>query len=114
MAQKGSKQTKVAYEKGEALMKTLSVVGDVSGRKMFGGFGIFTDDAMFALVSSQGEIHFKVDETNQAKYEAAGSMRFHRMPYFQLPDEILQNDAELFAWAKESMAIAKASKKKKK
>jgi DNA transformation protein and related proteins len=114
MGEKGVKQTKVAYEMGEALVKTLSVIGDVNGRKMFGGYGIFTEDAMFAMVSSKGDIHFKVDDSNRQNYEAAGSLQFHNMPYYQLPEAIFQNEDVLFAWAKESMAIAQASKKKKK
>ena len=114
MGEKDAKQTKAAYETGEALVKTLSVVGDLNGRKMFGGYGIFEDGNMFALVSSEGHIHFKVDETNRAKYDAAGSVQFHNMPYFQLPNAIFQNDGDLFAWAKESIAIARAAKKKKK
>ncbi|WP_420641430.1 TfoX/Sxy family protein [Candidatus Leptofilum sp.] len=108
------KQTKPAYETGETLVSTLSVLGDVNGRKMFGGVGIFVEDAMFALVSSDNVIHFKVDDSNRAKYEAAGAAQFHNMPYYKLPDAIFQNDDDLFAWAKESMAIARASKKKKK
>lgn len=114
MAEKGAKKSRVAYEMGEALVKTLSVVGDVNGRKMFGGYGIFIEDAMFAMVSSDGEIHFKVDDSNRAKYEAAGSSQFHKMPYYQLPTAVFQNDDELLAWAKESIAIAQATKKKKK
>jgi DNA transformation protein len=113
MGEKGAKRTKIAYEMGEALVKTLSVLGDVNGRKMFGGYGIFIEDAMFAMVSSQGEIHFKVDDGNRSKYEATGSLQFHNMPYYQLPEAIFQNEDELFAWAKESMAIAYANKKKK-
>ena len=109
-----AKQTKAAYETGAALAQTLSVLGDVNGRKMFGGYGIFIEEAMFALVSSDNVIHFKVDDSNRANYEAAGSTQFHNMPYYQLPAAICQNDDDLFAWAKESMAIAKASKKKKK
>ncbi len=110
----GDKKTNPAYEIGEALLKTLSVVGDVNGRKMFGGYGIFAEDAMFALVSSDGDIHFKVGDSNRAKYEAAGSKQFHHMPYFQLPEAIYQEDDDLFAWAKESIAIAHATKKRKK
>ena len=113
MVKKGAKQTSAAYKTGEALVKTLSVIGEINGRKMFGGFGVFIEDAMFALVSNEGNIHFKVDESNRAKYEAAGASQFHNMPYYQLPDTIFQNDDDLFAWAKESMAIARASKKKK-
>ncbi|GJM40064.1 MAG: hypothetical protein DHS20C20_03460 [Ardenticatenaceae bacterium] len=108
------KPMKPAYETGETLIKTLSVIGDVNGRKMFGGYGIFIEDAMFAMVSSDNVIHFKIDDTNRAKYEAAGETQFHKMPYFTLPKPILENEDDLFSWAKESMAIAQASKKKKK
>lgn len=114
MGKKDSQKTKAAYEIGEALLKVLSVVGDVNGRKMFGGYGIFTEGAMFVLISKEGDIHFKVDDSNRSKYEAAGSQQFMNMPYYQLPDAIYQEDDDLFAWAKESMAIAHANKKKKK
>ena len=114
MAEKGAKKSNVAYEMGDTLIKTLSVVADVNGRKMFGVYGIFADGDMFVLISKEGQIHFKVDDSNRAKYEAAGSLRFHRMPYYQLPDAILENDEDLFEWAKESIAIAHATKKKKK
>ncbi|WP_420628581.1 TfoX/Sxy family protein [Candidatus Leptofilum sp.] len=110
----GTKQTKPAYETGETLVSTLSVLGDVNGRKMFGGYGIFIEGAMFALVSSDNVIHFKVGGSNRAKYEAAGASQFHKMPYYQLPDAVYQNDDDLFAWAKESMTIARATQKKKK
>jgi DNA transformation protein len=80
---------------------------------MFGGYGIFIKDAMFAMVSSDNVIHFKVDDTNRAKYEAAGATQFHSMPYYTLPNEFFENDDALFAWAKESIAIAKNSKKQK-
>ena len=113
MSKKEAKQTKAAYERGEALVSTLSVLGDVNGRKMFGGYGIFIEDAMFALVSSDNVIHFKVDDTNRAKYEAAGAAQFHNMPYYQLRATVFQNDDDLFAWAKESITIAQNSKKKK-
>ena len=113
MGEKDAKQTGVPAEIGEALIKTLLVLGDVNGRKMFGGYGIFIEDAMFALVSSQGDIHFKVDDSNRPQYEAAGSLQFHNMPYYQLPEAIFQDDESLFTWAKESIAIARASKKKK-
>ncbi|MCP4417644.1 MAG: TfoX/Sxy family protein [Chloroflexi bacterium] len=114
MAKKEPKQTNPAYTIGESLLNTLSVVGDVNGRKMFGGYGIFAEGAMFVLVSKAGDIHFKVDDTNRQKYEAAGSQQFMNMPYFQLPDAVYQQDDDLFAWAKESIAIAQAAKKKKK
>ena len=113
MSEKKPKQTNVAYKIGETLLKILSVVGDLNGRKMFGGYGIFADGAMFVLISKEGDIHFKVDDSNRPKYEAAGSQQFMNMPYYRLPDAIYQQDDDLFAWAKESIAIAQASKKRK-
>lgn len=113
MGEKDAKQTKAAYETGATLVQSLSAIGDVNGRKMFGGYGLFIEDAMFALVSGDNVIHFKVDDSNRAKYEATGAAQFHNMPYYQLPNAISQNDDDLFAWAKESMTIARASKKRK-
>ena len=108
------KQTKPAYETGEALVKLFSVLGDVNGRKMFGGYGIFIEGAMFALVTSDNVFHLKVDDSNRAKYAASAAAQFQNMPYYQPPTHILQNDDALLAWAKESMAVASASKKKQK
>ena len=89
-------------------------------RKMFGGVGIFSEESgnMFALISSDDVVYFKVDDTNRAEYEAAGAAQFHRMPYFQIPDDVLNDEkGELRAWVIKSADIAArapAKKKKKK
>jgi DNA transformation protein len=79
---------------------------------MFGGYGIFHKGDMFALISGS-ELYFKVDDTNRAAYDAAGSHRFVPMPYYSVPAEVLENEAEMNDWARTSVAIGHATAKKK-
>ena len=62
---------------------------------MFGGVGIFIDEGMFALITSDDLFHFKVDDSNRAAYETAGMPRFGRMPYYQVPEEVQESEDEL-------------------
>ena len=113
MGKKGAKLTQEATRASERLVRKLSVLGDVSSRKMFGGYGIFECDAMFALITSEGKIHFKVDHSNRKRFEDAGSEKHGKMPYFTVPEHVLKNEQKLHEWAKVSMAIAHATKAKK-
>lgn len=113
MGQKGAKLTEEATRNSEELVKKLSGLGDISSRKMFGGYGIFENGAMFALISSEGVVHFKTDDSNRIRYEKAGTDRHGKMPYYAVPDPVLQNDAELQTWAQESIAVAHAAKRKR-
>jgi DNA transformation protein len=79
---------------------------------MFGGYGIFHEGDMFALISGS-TLYFKVDDTNRAAYDAAGSNRFKPMPYYSVPADVLENRDELHAWARTSIAIGHATAKKK-
>jgi DNA transformation protein len=87
--------------------ETLRDLGDVSWRKMFGGAGLYLGGAMFALVDPDAQLHLKVDDTNRARFEAAGSERFRRMPYYAVPAEVLDDPALLLEWAAESAAVAR-------
>ena len=112
MGTKGSKLTQKATTVCEQVVRDLVPLGDVSQRKMFGGYGIFESTAMFALIDSQGEVYLKVDDSNRSRFEDAGAQRHGRMPYFQVPAEVLADSDLLCDWAKDSIAIAHASKKK--
>ena len=73
MGQKGAKLIPAATDAAEQLVKRLSVLGEVTSRKMFGGYGIFESGSMFVLVTSNGVAHLKVDDTNVTRFEKAGS-----------------------------------------
>ena len=97
------------------VMGLLAPAGGVSSKSMFGGFGLFHDGAMFALVSG-ASLFFKVDDSNRSGYEQAGSKQYKPMPYYQVPAEVLEDTAGLLDWARASMTVAhlSAGKKKKK
>ncbi len=110
MGQKGAKLTQEATEVAELLVEKLATLGNVTSRKMFGGYGIFESGSMFGLVTSGGVAHLKVDDSNRAKFEKAGAEQFGRMPYFAIPPNVLKNTRSLRAWASASLVIAKSAK----
>lgn len=92
-------------------MERLGPLGEVSSRAMFGGWGIFERDAMFALISG-ATLYFKVDDASRAAYEAVGSGPYGRMPYYEVPGDVLEEPARLAEWVREAMAVALAAPKK--
>jgi len=88
------------------LVESLSELGDVSWKKMFGGAGIFIGGSMFALVDSDAQLHLKVNDSNRAQFETAGSEKHGRMPYYTAPADILEDPALLLEWARTSATIA--------
>lgn len=104
----------------EFLRERLAIIGQISFRKMFGGAGIYHQGFFFALVASD-ELYFKVDDTNRADYEALGIGPFKpfddkpgTMSYYQVPVEVLEDDAELKPWAERAISCARTAAAKKK
>ena len=95
------------------IVDKLSGVGDVSSRAMFGGYGIFNEGLMFALISD-GVLYFKVDDSNREMYEKADSSKFqHGISYWEVPTEVFEDTAKLYEWANSSIGIAQAKAEKK-
>ncbi|NER14722.1 transcriptional regulator [Leptobacterium flavescens] len=107
MGVKGDKLTNASVLAAEALVEQLNDIGSISSKKMFGGHGIFHEGKMFGIVDSKGQCYLKADKANKAEYEAAGSHQHSRMPYFSIPDAVLENREELLNWAKRSIDISK-------
>ena len=73
---------------------------------MFGGYGIFHEGLMFALISDD-TLYFKVNDSNRARYQEAGSRPFpHGISYWEAPAEVLEDDSKLQEWATVSINIA--------
>ena len=107
MGQKGDKLTSASGKSAENIKSRLARIGDIRVKKMFGGYGIFEQDKMFGLIDSQGVVFFKIDETNLAKFEEAASTKHSKMPYYSVPEDVLNNDALLEEWAGISIRISK-------
>ena len=96
----------------DQIMDLLAPIGDVHSRAMFGGYGIFHEGDMFALISSS-TLYFKVDDSNRALYEGAGSDKFGRMPYYEVPHDVFEEYEELHKWANISVAVGHVAATKK-
>ena len=97
----------------------LTPMGPVTGRRMFGGFGIFMEGLMFGLVADN-VLYLKVDDGNRPRYEAAGSQPFTyqgkskpiQMSYWKVPEDVFDDGASLVEWGTEAHAAARRAKRK--
>ena len=106
MGVRGSKMSHGSVEAAEFLVSKLSAINGISSKRMFGGHGIFHDGKMFGIVDPKGACYLKADNTNRSDFEAKGSNQHSRMPYFSIPDLVMDDAAVLTEWAKRSIAIA--------
>ncbi len=97
----------------DRVLDKLAPLENLSWRSMFGGFGIFAEASMFGLISGSS-LFFKVDDSNLAAYEEVGSSKHGPMPYYRVPEAILEDNARLLEWAHASVTVAQAKPKKKK
>lgn len=107
MGIKGDKLTQDSIIVAELIMERLASIGNISIKKMFGGHGIFCEGNMFGIVNSKGEAYLKADETNKPDYDENGSHQHGKMPYFSIPDEVMNDPDQLVEWSKKSIVIAK-------
>jgi DNA transformation protein len=88
-------------------------------RSMFGGFGVFLGDTMFALIADD-VLYFKVDEQTLADFQDAGSQPFtysrggkpRQMSYYTAPDGALEHIEALHPWADRAVGAAKRNRKR--
>jgi len=107
----------VNKEYAQFVQDQLSEFGEVEMKGMFGGIGIFKDGLMFAKIGGD-TFRLKVDDSNKQQFEDKGMKPYHSetkkkgMPYWEVPQEVLEDKTELAKWAKQSFDIAVATKKK--
>jgi len=112
VGKKSVKQSPLAKEFAAEMVEALTPVGDVRSRPMFGGYGIFTDGTMFALIDREATLFFRADSSTKSRYEAAGSMQHNPMPYFEVPKNVTDDYSEFIEWAKQAVEVAHSAKKK--
>ena len=80
---------------------------------MFGGYGIFHEGLMFALIS-EDNLYFKVNESNLYIYEKAQSQPFpHGISYWEVPSDVLEDNIRLHELARISIEIAQEAARTK-
>ena len=104
----------------EYIMERLSVLGDISSRRMFGGAMLSFDGLAFALIADD-VFYFKTDDGNRSDFEDAGMKGFqpfgkksYTMQYYEVPVDVLEDNDQLRDWAMKAVEVARRSNVKKK
>ena len=94
-------------------LELLSPLGAATARRMFGGWGIYLEGLMFALIAFE-RLYLKVDDTTRAQWEAAGCEPFVyegkgkpvRMSYYTPPHEAMEAPDLMLPWARMALGAA--------
>lgn len=84
----------------------LGGIPGITSKAMFGGYGIYKDGKIFAIIVD-GELYFKVDDNTVLDFKKLGSSQFtyekkdgkkYAMNYWLLPEEIMEDNEKLELW----------------
>jgi DNA transformation protein len=98
-----------------------SAFGEVTARSMFGGWGLYHQGVMFALIA-EDVLYLKADAANRGAFEAVGMEPFlyqkgdgstATMSYWEAPPPALEDPQEMVAWAQGAYEAALRGKKKR-
>lgn len=86
---------------------------------MFGGYGVFLGNTMFALITDY-VLYFKVDDQTLADFQDAGSEPFtyarggkcRQKSYYMAPDGMLEETETLYSWAERAIGAVKRSRER--
>jgi DNA transformation protein and related proteins len=102
------------------VLEQLAPLSNVSSGRFFGGVGLSSSGTQFAMIMGNS-LYFVVDAVTRAKYQAMGSKHFsyatqkrrvdvHK--YYEVPAEVLDDQEQLVALARESVRVAGAGSAK--
>ena len=85
---------------------------------MFGGYGIYADELMFAILDDD-RLWFRFDEQTADDYTSVGAEQWAPpgappMGYYELPSAVLKSDTELPVWMDKAIGAAERRKAKQK
>lgn len=94
----------------------MSGFAPIESKEMFGGVGFFKEGTMFAMIGGN-VFRLRVDKANQPDFEAKGikkaylaSSKKKGMPYWQVPDEVIEDKKELLNWLTKAYDVAVKAK----
>jgi DNA transformation protein len=104
----------------ENLQEVFALFGPVSARRMFGGYGIYHDGLMFALVTDD-VLYLKADkqtvdrflEQNLRPFEYDKKGKTVTMSYYTAPEEIFDDPEAAQEWAVRAFEAALRGRKAK-
>lgn len=100
------------------LCERLDKLPDFEVRRLFGGAGLYAEGCMFGILYAS-RVYFKTDDASRALYTERGMAAFRvrrgtvLTKYYEVPPDVLDDDAEIVAWARRALAVAEATPPKK-
>lgn len=102
------------------VLDLMSAWGGVTARRMFGGYGLFREGVMFALIAGH-TLYLKADQQTQPDFATAGMRPFVytkrqgttavALSYWQAPPDLLDDAEDMVQWARRAFATARAAKR---
>ena len=96
------------------VVEQLAGLSPVSWRRMFGGVGLYSRAAFFAVIDDD-VLYFRVGDDTRPEYEVRGSRPFAPIPgqkpmrgYYEVPADVLEDREQLGEWAQRAVAVARA------
>jgi DNA transformation protein len=103
----------------EFAVEQFSPLGEITARAMMGGWILYCDGVVFALVAS-GALYLKGDDATIANFQARGLEAFRPFPdkegsmrYFQAPPEIFEDREAMREWVGGAVEAGRRAKKTK-
>jgi DNA transformation protein len=104
----------------DGVLGSLLPLGPVRARAMFGGWGLFLDDAMFGLIARE-RLYFKVDAETEPRFAAAGAEAFTylrqgkrvALSYWEAPSGAPWGAGVLLPWAELGLEAARRARAKR-
>lgn len=98
----------------ELIGELMAPLGPIRFRRMFSGTGVFDGEVMFALIV-QDTLYLKADEVTRQPFEAErqepfsyqGKSKRVVLPYWRLPERLLDDPDEFQQWARAAMRAAR-------
>lgn len=98
------------------LNDAFSLLDNVTVKNMFGGYGFYLDGKIFGFTLDDDTLVFKANEDMKDKFEKRGSKQFiyegHKnkgpvaMPYWSVPEGVIEDRSELANWARASASLS--------
>ena len=90
------------------IVDQLTAIRGVMSRKMFGGYGLYSDGTFFGIIY-QGRLYFKITPDTVSKYLAQGMTPFRPnakqtlKTYYEVPVDVVEDAERLATWAVQAL-----------
>src|SRR5258708_21361830 len=102
----------------EFVAEWLAPLGSIASRSMMGGYILYCDGQVFALIANN-TLYLKADSEPRPRFEGSGLKPFYpfegkaSMSYYQPPPEFFEDADAMLEWGRAAVGAGLRSKKKK-